>query len=75
MLVFKGNKSLSEIKRWRDDFQSTVNEIPSNEYLQLTYELWRPNTRPSRNKQDDISEITTNTFPYLDLDFFWDDEG
>ena len=27
LLVFKGKKSLSYIKRWREDFQSKVNKI------------------------------------------------
>ena len=30
-----------------------------------------PNTSPSRDKQDYVSEIATNTFPYLDLEFLW----
>ena len=30
-----------------------------------------PNAIPSRKKQDKLSEIATNSFPYLDLEFFW----
>ena len=45
-----------------------------NEYLQLICEPWRPNTRPSRNKQDKVSDIKTNNFPYLDLEFLWNDD-
>ena len=33
LLVFKGKKSLSEIKRWREDFQSRVNKIAGKLYL------------------------------------------
>ena len=73
LLVFEGKKSLSEIKRRRDDFQSAANKLSGNEYLQFTCELWRPNTRPSKNKQDEVSEITTQAFPYLDFEFFWND--
>ena len=32
-------------------------------------------TSPSRYKQDYVSEITTNTFPYLDLEFLWNADG
>ena len=34
-LVFKGKKLLLEIKRLRYDYQSRVNEIIGNEYLQI----------------------------------------
>ena len=34
-LVFKGKKLLSDIKRWREDFPSTVNKIAGNGYLQI----------------------------------------
>ena len=33
LLVFKGKKSLSEIKIWREDFQSRVNKIAGKLYL------------------------------------------
>ena len=36
LLVFKGKKSLSEIKRQIKDFQSNVKQIAGNEYLQFT---------------------------------------
>ena len=34
-----------------------------------------PNTSPSKDKQDYVSEIATNTFPYLDLEFLWNADG
>ena len=43
LLVFKGKKSLSEIKRWIEDFQSNVNKIAGNGYLQFTCKIWMPN--------------------------------
>ena len=30
-----------------------------------------PNTSPLRDKEDNVSEIATNTFPYLNLEFLW----
>ena len=71
LLVFKGKKSLSEIKRWREDFQSRVNKIAGNEYLKFTCKILMPNTSSSRDKQDYVLEIVTNNFPYLDLEFLW----
>ena len=32
-------------------------------------QIWIPDTSPSKDKQDYVSEIVTNTFPYLDLEF------
>ena len=74
LLVFEGKKSLSEIKIWRDEFQSVVNKNSVNEYLQFTCELWRKNSFPSISKQYNASEITKYTFPYLDLGSFWNDD-
>ena len=34
-----------------------------------------PDTSPSKDKQDYVSEIATNTFPYLDLEFLWNADG
>ena len=34
-----------------------------------------PNTSPSRDKQDYVLEIATNTFLYLDLEFLWNADG
>ena len=34
-----------------------------------------PDTSPSKDKQDYVSEIARNTFPYLDFEFLWNDDG
>ena len=34
-----------------------------------------PNTSPFIDKQDNVSEIASNTFPYLDLEFLWNVDG
>ena len=70
MLVFEGKKPLSEIKnggitpRVR---QTNYQEINIHKF---TCELWKTNKHQSINKQDEVSEITTHDFPYLDLDCF-----
>ena len=44
--AFKGKESISEIKRWREDFQIRVNKIAGNDYLQLTCKIWMPKCKP-----------------------------
>ena len=73
--MFKGNKSLSEIQIWRDKFQEKVDEIAENDYLQLTCDTWNLGGRPSRNETETTSMVTNKVFPYLDIEFFWDDSG
>ena len=34
-----------------------------------------PNTTPLIYKQDNVLEIASNTFPYLNFEFFWNAEG
>ena len=38
LLVFKGRRSISEIRIWRDKFQEKVDEFAGNGYLQFTCE-------------------------------------
>ena len=38
LLVFRGKRSISEIRIWRDKFQEKVEEISENYYLQFTCE-------------------------------------
>ena len=73
LLVFKGKKSLPEIQIWRDKFQEKIDEIAGNDYLQFTCEIWNPGGRPSRNETETTSMVTKKVFPFLDLEFFWDD--
>ena len=46
-----------------------------NEYLQFTYRLWMTKASTLRNKQYTVSEIATNTFPYIYLEYFWNNDG
>ena len=69
--MFKSKKSLSDIKICPEHFQSKVKKIAGNEHLQFTCKIWMPNTSLSRDKQYYVSEIATNTFPYLDLEVLW----
>ena len=46
-----------------------------NDYLQFTCETWNPGGRPSRSETKTTSMVTNKVFPFLDLEFFWDDSG
>ena len=46
LLVCKGKKSLSEIKIWRDDFQSRVNKITGYEYFQIHVQNLEAKSKP-----------------------------
>ena len=49
--------------------------LSGNEYLQFTCEIFMLNAIPSRNKQDNVSDIATKNLPYLNLEFFWNADG
>ena len=49
-LVFKGKRSISEIRIWRQKLQEKVHEITVNDYLQFTCDNWNPGGRPSINE-------------------------
>ena len=46
LLMFKGKKSVKEIKYWLEEFQKTVNMAEGNQYLQFTEEIWKTDVNP-----------------------------
>ena len=46
LVVFKGQKSVKEIKDWLDKFQQTVAKAEGNQDLQFTAEIWKPDENP-----------------------------
>ena len=46
LVVFKGKKSVREIKYWLDDFQKTVDKAAGNQHLQFAAEIWKPDETP-----------------------------
>ena len=71
LLVFKGRRSISEIRIWRDKFQEEIGEIAGNDYLQFTCETWNPGGCLSRNKTETSSMVTDTVFLFLDIELFW----
>ena len=74
-MVFKGGRSIAEIRIWRDKFQQKVDKIAGNNYLQFTCDTQNPGGRLSRNETETTSMVTDKVFPFLDLELFWGDSG
>ena len=51
LVVFKGKKSVKEIKDWLDEFQQTVDKAAGNQHLQFTTEIWKPDENPSPSSE------------------------
>ena len=68
LVVFKGKKSVKEIKNWLDEFQKTVDKAAGNQHLQFTTEIWKPNENPPpQAKEDRVQIVTKDKFPFLDM--------
>ena len=75
-MVFKGKKSVREIKDWLDEFQQTVDKAAGNQHLQFTAEIWKPDENPPpQAKEDRVQTVTKYEFPFLDMKMKWTPEG
>ena len=76
LVVFKGRKSVKEIKYWLDEFQQTVDKAAGNQHLQFTAEIWKPDENPPpQAKEDRVQIVTKDEFPFLDMKMRWTPEG
>ena len=76
LVVFKGRKSVKEIKDWLVEFQKTVNKAAGNQHLQFTAEIWTPELNPPLSAKEERVQIATNDeFPFLDMKINWSPEG
>ena len=66
---------MSEIRIWRDNFQENVDQISGKNYLKITCETWNPGGRPLRNKTKTTPMLSDKSPPFLDLGYFWDNNG
>ena len=41
--------------------------LAGNEDLELTYEVWKPDGRIYRKDMKDVSVVTENNFPFIEL--------
>ena len=76
LVVFKGKKSVKEIKYWLDEFQKTVDKAAGNQHFQFTAEIWKPDENsPPQAKEDRVQTVTKDEFPFLDMKMKWTPEG
>ena len=58
-MVFKGRKSIKEIKYWLDEFQKIVDKAAGNQHLQFTAEIWKLDENPPPQAKEDRVQIVT----------------
>lgn len=73
LVVLKGKKSTAWIEDWLiNKFQKKVNEVLGSDKLQFTMVIWdADNIQQPPADDDKIDIIQENTFPYLDMEFYW----
>ena len=68
MSVFKGKKSVQDIKNWLVKFQQTLNKLAGNQHFQFTVEIWKNDTNlPLPTKEDKVQVLTNEKFPFLGI--------
>jgi hypothetical protein len=73
--MFKSTCSYAYLCDWRNQFQEAVNLLAEGDYLQYTLSIWLdPNKRstPLYEWDKKVSITTEPSFPYLDMELFWD---
>jgi hypothetical protein len=60
---------------WLNDFQLAVDELCGNSFLQFTTVMWQSDVRPSRGNTGKLSVDTNQSFPYLDMEMYWNSRG
>ena len=60
MVVFKGKKSVQNIKNWLVEFQQTVEKGAGNQHLQFTAEIWMNGTNLPLSAKKYKVQIVTN---------------
>jgi hypothetical protein len=72
--VFKGNWSEIKICEWLTKLQSKFNLTLNSNALNFTVEMWKPGENyPLKSKINRMVSVNTDmTFPFLDIEFYWD---
>ena len=60
LVVFKGKKSLKEIKYWLEVFQKTVNIAAGNQHLQFNAEIWVTDANFLLPAKEEKVQVVTN---------------
>ena len=70
IVVFNGKWTVCHTKKWLLDFQSHINTIAGNAHLIFTAAIWSDN--PYDQEIGKIKVIREKSFPYLDMELYWD---
>ena len=76
LVMFKGKKSVQEIKYWLEEFQHIVYKAAVNQQLQFAAEIWTNDTNlPHSSKKDKVQTVANEKFPFLDMKMSCSPEG
>eukprot|EP00957_Ditylum_brightwellii_P168256 12809275-Ditylum_brightwellii.AAC.1 len=78
LVVFVGKRSKNVIQEWLQKYQSLVNKLAGNNYLQFTTKLWQPPPADAEDspvkkdkKEKGVTVIYKKEFPFLDMKMNW----
>eukprot|EP00957_Ditylum_brightwellii_P115705 8825802-Ditylum_brightwellii.AAC.1 len=81
-LILTGKWVKKDIQQWLKGYQKIVNKLAGGDYLQFKTELWHPPTAnemhlPDKKdkKKEELTVVFDATFPFLDIERFWDESG
>jgi hypothetical protein len=74
LVVFNSKKTKTQIQKWLNGFQLTVDELCGSSFLQFTAVMWHSGGRSSRSTTN-LSVDTNPAFPYLDMEMYWSGRG
>jgi hypothetical protein len=74
LAVFPGILTQPELNEWLLKFQEGINDVAENKKLKFTAELWSPGG-PEAPKIGKVGVVTTEYFPFLDMELTWDEQG
>jgi len=64
----------SELDSWLSNFQKTCNEKLGSDNLQFTMTVWDAG-KPMEHKSAKINTDTSEAFPFLDMEFYWNKDN
>jgi hypothetical protein len=73
-VVFRNKLSKAEVAMWLKKFQERVNELAESEFLRFTAVIWG-NDKEDGMKHNNVSVNGGKSFPFLDMEMYWSDEG
>ena len=74
IIVFDQRHSILWCTNWFVRFQNAVNLINDNAGLEFTMEIWNEGGRNLRGSTKGVSINLGSTFPFLDMNLFWEGE-